>query len=120
MLAYLPQSGYAPGQTTSNQKPGQTTTAFSAGTAPGLMQLQAPAWSTYGRLFDTKMQREDGQPIYALQDGQGRTLSYVTTNPDKSLVSYLGRIVSVYGPKMYRPESATKIEYIVASHVAVP
>ena len=120
-LASLPQGPFT---TASSTRPDQTTTAFSAssaGTKVGnLMTLKAAEWSTYGRLRDTKMLREDGQPIYSLEDAQGKTIGYVTTNPDKSLVSYLGRWVSVYGPTMYRPDSAARMQYIVASHVAVP
>jgi hypothetical protein len=117
-LASLPQgpvaaqatsnSGYSP----TNPPPGPAMT--------GLQQLKAPEWSTYGRLKDTKMTREDGQPIYALEDAQGRTMSYVTTNPGKSLEKYIGRMVAVYGPRMWRPDSAVRLEYIVASHMAVP
>jgi len=117
-LASLPQ-GPVPAQATSNS--GYSPTNPPPGPAmTGLQQLKAPEWSTYGRLKDTKMTREDGQPIYSLEDAQGRTISYVTTNPGKSLEKYLGRMVAVYGPRMWRPDSAVRLEYIVASHMAVP
>jgi uncharacterized protein YgiM (DUF1202 family) len=101
-------SGYSP----STPPPGPAMT--------NLQQLQPPGWSTYGRLRDTKMTREDGQPIYSLEDNAGRVVSYVTTNPGKSLQTYIGRTVAVYGPRMWRPDSAVRLEYIVATHVAQP
>jgi hypothetical protein len=81
---------------------------------------EGPAWSKYGRLRDTGLKREDGQPIFIIEDPQGRPLAYVTTNPDKSLREYLGKIVAVYGPKVYRTDSAVRLEYFVASHTATP
>ena len=118
-LASLPQSPYS---ATSNPKP-ETSTSLSPAnppTIPGLAMLKAEAWSSYGRLRDLQLKREDGQPIYALEDAQGRILLYVTTNPGKSLQAYVGRTVAVYGPTMWRPDSAVKMQYLVASHVAVP
>lgn len=118
-LASLPQGQGTPGQVTSNSKPGETRTSLSP--APlNLVQLQQARWTTYGRLRDTRMTREDGQPIYSLEDSQGKVLSYITTNPGKSLQSYLGTTIAVYGPTMYRPDSAVRLQYVVASHVAVP
>jgi hypothetical protein len=110
-----------PYSTTSNPKD-EARTAFSPGTPtiPGLTTLRPDAWSQYGRLRDLQMKREDGQPIYALEDSGGKILTYVTTNPGKSLTMYVGRVVAVYGPTMWRPESAVKLQYVVASHVAVP
>jgi hypothetical protein len=82
--------------------------------------MQSPAaWSAYGRLRDVKLQADNGQPLYALEDAQGKTLTYVTTNPGKSLADYNGRTVSVFGPLMYRSD-AVRMQYVVASHVAVP
>ena len=118
-LASLPQSPFA---TTSNPKD-ESRTAFSPGNPPvipGLAMLRPDAWSAYGRLRDLQMKREDGQPIYALEDERGRILNYVTTNPGKSLNAYIGRTVAVYGPTMWRPDSAVKMQYIVATYVAVP
>jgi hypothetical protein len=115
-LATLSQSPLTP---TSGQKPDQSRSAFTPGALGNLQQLQAAAWTTYGRLRDTRMTREDNQPIYSLEDNQGRVLTYITTNPGKSLNSYLGRTIAVYGPTMWRPESAVRLQYVVASHVAV-
>ena len=56
--------------------------------------------------------------IYGLEDAQGKILTYITTNPGKSLQAYIGRTISVYGPTMYRPD--VRMQYVVASHVAVP
>lgn len=115
-LAALPQGG-VPGQTTSNSgyNPAPPGPSMS-----NLVQTQAAAWTTYGRLRDTKLTREDGQPIFSLEDAQGKVINYVTTAPGKSLQSYVGRMVAVYGPTMYRADSAARMQYVVASHVAVP
>jgi hypothetical protein len=101
-----------------------TTTSLSPGasptpTIPGKIQtLKGAEWSVYGRLGETKLLSDNGQPLYTLDDGRGGLPTYVTVVPGKSLQSYVGRWVSVYGPTMYRPEP--RMQYIVASHVAVP
>jgi hypothetical protein len=106
-----------------NSVPG-TTTSMSAPTAaaplPNLVQLQAAAWSRYGRLRDTKLTSDVGQPLYSLEDAQGKVITYLTIVPGKSLQGYIGREVAVYGPTMYRPDSAVRMQFILASHVAVP
>jgi hypothetical protein len=102
--------------------PGKTTSLSPANPPPAapvnLVTLQAPAWSTYGRLRDTTLKSENGQSIYGLEDAQGKILTYITTNPGKSLQAYIGRTISVYGPTIYRPD--VRMQYVVASHVAVP
>ena len=102
--------------------PGKTTSLSPANPPPAapvnLVTLQAPTWSTYGRLRDTTLKSENGQSIYGLEDAQGKILTYITTNPGKSLQAYIGRTISVYGPTMYRPD--VRMQYVVASHVAVP
>lgn len=108
--------GATPAVPTSTQRPGTTTTALSPG---NLQQLKESSWSAYGRLYETKLAGESGQPLYALDIGGGQTL-YVSTNPGKSLQTYIGRTVSVYGPTMYRAESAVRLPFVLASHVAVP
>lgn len=100
-----------------------TTTSMSPGTLPPntavkLQTLRGAEWSVYGRLAETKLASDNGQPLYTLDDGRGGLPVYVTVVPGKSLQSYIGRWVSVYGPTMYRPEP--RMQYIVASHVAVP
>jgi hypothetical protein len=100
-----------------------TTTSLSPGnntppTPTSLVSLKAPEWSTYGRLRDTKLLSENGQAVYSLEDGQGKVLTYITTPPGKSLQMYNGRTVAVYGPTMYRAD--VRMQYVVASHVAVP
>lgn len=108
----LAGSGGAPVTPTSNQR----TTAMSP---PGnLQQLKDAAWSPYGRLYDSKVMAGNGQPLYALDIGSGQTV-YVTTTPGKSLQTYIGRTVSVFGPTMYQPD-AVKLPYVLASHVASP
>jgi hypothetical protein len=102
--------------------PGKTTSLSPANPPPAapvnLVTLQAPAWSTYGRLRDTTLKSENGQSIYGLEDAQGKILTYITTNPGKSLQEYIGRTISVYGPTVYRPD--VRMQYVVASHVALP
>ncbi len=118
-LAALSQGPYA----TTSQPKDESRTALSPGnvpTIPGLALLKADTWSPYGRLRDLQMKREDGQPIYAIEDAHGHILNYVTTSPGKSLQAYVGRTVSVYGPTMWRPESSVKMQYVVANYVAVP
>jgi len=70
-------------------------------------------------LRDVKTLADNGQPLYALEDNQGKVLTYVTTSLGKSLVDYNGRTVSVYGPTMYRSD-AVRLQYVVATHVALP
>ena len=95
-----------------------TTTSLSPATPASLVTTQNPTWTTYGRLRDTKLLSDSGQPLYALEDAQGKTPIYITTNPGKSLQVYIGRTVAVYGPTMYRAD--VRMQYVVASHVAVP
>jgi uncharacterized protein YgiM (DUF1202 family) len=120
MLENLPKTNQTPGIPTSNSKPDETRTAFSPNNPNvNLMKLKDAAWSKYGRLYETKLTGENGQPLYQLDAGQGE-LIYVSTSPGKSLTSYVGRTVSVYGPTMYRGDSAVRLPFVVASHVAVP
>lgn len=88
--------------------------------ATNLVTLQPAAWSVYGRLRDTRLQSENGQPLYALEDAVGKTIAYVTNQPGKSLQAYIGRTIAVFGPTMYRPDSAVRMQFILATHVAVP
>lgn len=100
-----------------------TTTSLSPtnSTTPINLQTLKPAeWSTYGRLRDTKVLGDNGQPLYALEDGTGKTPIYISTIPGKSLQMYIGRTIAVFGPTMYRADAAVRMQYVVASHVAVP
>jgi hypothetical protein len=114
VLASMPQGVYTPASRTV-LSPGNP----AAPTSSNLLMQSPAAWSTYGRLRDVKLNADNGQPLYALEDAQGKTLTYVTTIPGKSLVDYNGRTVSVFGPTMYRSD-AVRMQYIIASHVAVP
>ena len=105
-LAKLPAS--VPGTTTS-LSPGNAPAAPTAAPAGNLVTLQQAAWSTWGRLRDTKVMSDNGQPLYALEDAQGKTITYVTTIQGKSLQMFIGRMVAVYGPTMYRPDSAVRM-----------
>jgi hypothetical protein len=114
----LPQQGTTPViQSASQQKPAPVS-AFSSPNPAGVMNSKPPEWSAYGRIRDTGIKREDGQPIFVLEDAPGHALAYVTTNPDKSLQQYIGRTIAVYGPKVYN--TTIRLEYVLASHVAVP
>ena len=83
-----------------------------------LFVLATPSWSAYGKMCATKYLREDGQMIYKLEDMSGVFLTYITTNPSKSLAAYVGKTIAVYGPTLGSPNEST--HYILASHVAVP
>jgi hypothetical protein len=117
-LYRLTTPNVASGITTSNPKD-ETRTAFSPANAANLMKLKDAAWTQYGRLYETKLPSENGQPLYSLDLGQGQTL-YVSTPAGKTLQSYIGRTIAVYGPTMYRGDSAARLPFVVASHVAVP
>ena len=117
-LYRLPTSNVATGITTSNPKD-ETRTVFSPGGAANLVKLKDAAWSQYGRLYETKLPSENGQPLYKLDLGQGQSV-YVTTPPGKTLQSYIGRMIAVYGPEMYRGDSMPRLQFIVESHVAMP
>lgn len=71
-------------------------------------------WSKYGRLEKTNLKCENGEPVYALKDGD-KLITYVATNPGKSLADYVGRTISVYG----RREADELAVYVLATHVAV-
>ncbi len=118
VLANMPQSAYTPAQPASRTvlSPGNT----AAAPPPSNLVMQSPAaWSPYGRLRDAKVKASNGEALYALEDAQGKTLIYVTTDRGKSLADFNGRWVSVYGPTMYRSD-AVRMQYVVATQVAVP
>jgi hypothetical protein len=102
------------------QVPATTTSLSPANPAPAstLLTLSQPAWTTYGRLRDTKLLSDNGQPLYALEVGGTTTPIWVTTTPGKSLQSYVGRVITVYGPTMYRADSNVRMPIVVVSHVA--
>ncbi len=119
-LAKLPVTNYTPAIPTSSTKPDETRTAFSpANPAVNLQQLKKADWSAYGRLYETKLSGDMGQPLYELDLGNGQKV-YISTAPGKSLQSYVGRTISVFGPTMYRADSAVRFPFVVATHVAVP
>ena len=74
-------------------------------------------WSKYGTLCETKFKSEDGQPVYALKDGD-KLITYVAAKKGKSLDGFIGMVMTVYGPTMDLPKG--KGQYVLASHVAVP
>lgn len=83
ILATMPaQPGGTPAQPASRtvMSPANPTTP-----SGNLTMQSPPAWSAYGRLRDLKMNTDNGQPLYVLEDNQGKTIVYVTTNSGKSL-----------------------------------
>jgi uncharacterized protein YgiM (DUF1202 family) len=114
MVASLQQNPYIPASRTV-MSPGATPTP----STPNLIMQSPPAWSTFGRLRDVKIKADNGEALYALEDAQGRTITYVTTTPGKSLAEFNGRMIAVYGATMYRTE-AGRMQYVVATHVSVP
>jgi uncharacterized protein YgiM (DUF1202 family) len=116
-IARLQQPAYGSVQaTTTSLSPANS----AATTALNLQTYKAAEWSAYGRLRDRKMTTQDGQPLYSLEDSNDRVLTYVSTIAGKSLQSYVGRWISVYGPMMYRPDAAVTMPYVVASHISAP
>ena len=101
--------------TTSLSPPNPAPTALAS---PQIMK--AADWSAYGRLRDIKLTSPDGLPVYAMEDLQGKTFTYVSTASGKSLQDYIGRYVAVYGPTVYRDNGGVRMQYILASHVTRP
>jgi hypothetical protein len=108
------------------------TTSFSPSPAPPAASIPGPGtpaqpaaqtfpaeWSQYGTLQSTAFTK-DGQPMYVLVNAQGQTIMYVTSKSGTSLRGYVNRTVSLYGPRVYRPDPYITAPYMVASHVAVP
>jgi len=107
----------------SNPQVPATTTSLSPIGPPTatLLTLSPAAWTAYyGQLRDMHQLSDNGQPLYALEGGSGKSPIFVTTIPGKSLQSYIGRTIAVYGPTMYRADSAVRMQFVVASHVAMP
>jgi uncharacterized protein YgiM (DUF1202 family) len=104
------------------QVPATTTSLSPIGPQPtaALQTLNGPAWTAYGRLRKESVVSESGQPLYALDVATSKAPIYVTTIPGKSLDSYIGRMIAVYGPTMYRADSPVRMQFVVASHVAMP
>lgn len=114
-LASLDKSGWtAPGKTGST---GQTASL----TKPGdpWVTVQTARWSQWGTLRRAPFERE-GQPVYILENRQGQALAYVVTTAGTSLRDYVGRMVCLFGPTVYRPGDALRTHFVLASHVATP
>ena len=93
---------------------------------PALDQLQASKppvkvkdaeWTMYGRLRETDYRTAEGRPIYALHDIKGTAITYIATAPSKSLQSYIGTTIAVYGPTMSL--ATPPIRCVDVSHVAI-
>jgi hypothetical protein len=102
---------------TTDIKPASTSLSSPATAAPA---TNYPAeWSSYGILRTTTFQK-DGQPMYVLVTQQGQPILYVTSRAGTSLAGFVNRTVSLYGPRVYRPDDYIRTPWMVASHVAVP
>lgn len=95
--------------------PAQSTSLYASANQPAT----PPQWSAWGMLRRTAIS-PDNQPLYALEDRQGKFLTYVTTSPGVSLQPYLGQTICVYGTVHYRSDGYLRTNYMVASHVALP
>jgi uncharacterized protein YgiM (DUF1202 family) len=107
--------------TNGSGRPAATTTAFSVPQAPQTPVLSQGKvgerqWSSYGTLQPSDL-RIDGQSIYVLQYPTGQYL-YITTPPGKSLSTFVGRNVALYGAIQYSGDHR-KI-YMQATDVSVP
>ena len=80
--------------------------------------IREPGWSHYGVLHETDHSLENGQPIHAMVGEDGKLVTFVSTEPGKSLQAYLGRKVAVFGPTVNLPQQG--IHCVLATHVAVP
>lgn len=80
---------------------------------------QPPQWGPWGYLRQTSMNK-DGQAVFVLENRQGQPLLYAVPQNGTSLKDYVGRMVCLYGPLTYRSEDWPRVQYIVASHVALP
>lgn len=115
----------APGQLTGNTVHGTTGTPASFSQpaknwAPSNgLATQPPQWSQWGKLRRTAFEKE-GQPMYVLEDRQGRPILYVTTTPGTSLRNYVEQTVCLYGAISYRSDGYQRTYYMTASHVATP
>jgi uncharacterized protein YgiM (DUF1202 family) len=118
-----------PNQQTANPLVGRpvssaaTSTSLSPSAPPlmpnGPITMMAAQWSSYGTLRSTALQA-DGQPLYRLESNTGQPLAYVTTRPGKTLRAYVGKVICVYGPTVYRGDGAVRMQYIVASDLNAP
>jgi len=64
---------------------------------------EKPLYDAVGRLKPVVSRREQAPP-YALVDGKGRVVSFVTPTPDLNLQPYIGRHVGVHGNRGFMPE----------------
>jgi hypothetical protein len=107
-------AGWQPG---SASAPGQTTTRYGSTAAPASAST-APQWSVWGSLRKTAITK-DGQPVYALVDGRGQLLLYVSTRPGFSLNAYLNRTISLYGTVTYRSDEYMRQYFMTATHYSL-
>ncbi len=94
---------------------GQRTTLYRS----SRQQAQPAAWSAYGVLRETAFKHEE-QPVYVLENRDGRVLSYVAASPGFSLQGFVGRTMSLYGPTVYHSDAALRSGVLIASHLALP
>lgn len=108
------------------QNASQTTVrSFIGSTTPAANPFQtaqrttAPQWGPWGYLRRTRFTQE-GQPVYVVESQRGDPLAYVTTTPNLSLESYVGRLVCPYGTVNYRSDDYLRTNIMTVSHVALP
>ena len=89
-------------------------------TASNGLTTQPPQWSQWGKLRRTAFKNEAGQPMFVLEDRQGRPILYVTTTPGTSLSGHVEQTVCLYGAISYRSDGYQRTYYMTASHVATP
>lgn len=83
------------------------------------VSAQPPQWSQWGKLRRTAFDK-DGQPMFVLEDRNGRPLMYVTSAPGTSLRNYIDQTVCLFGSVSYRSDGVMRSHYMIASHVATP
>lgn len=79
------------------------------------MEMDIPRWSKPGKLHKTELKRQNGDPIYAVRDGE-KLVAYVAAKPSRRLLLYVGEVVSVYGVSVDSKDESLK--YVLATHVA--
>lgn len=88
------------------------------GTQPPLSgSTPPPQWSGWGTLKRTAMDK-DGQPLFVLENRQGQAMMYVTSGTGTSLRDYVNRVICLYGPVYNQNDAASRLPYMVASHIA--
>jgi hypothetical protein len=79
----------------------------------------AADWSKWGFLRKTAY-KQDGQPLYRLEDERGSPLGYAMAAPSLTLEPYVGQFMTMYGPTAYwSNDSSLRSNYMVVSRVSL-